>query len=780
MVGSDMRDLSSQIRTVPVSSDHGSRPRRGGGWDVECKVSKSRQAMMSLIGLLCALGATSGARGQLDSMWEDGDGGAWSDPANWSTVDFPNNNGTTYNAIIAIPGNSGEYIVTLDVPITIDGFEFTSLDARLDGLDTNTLEVLDHVLLTDAFIEGVPAFLSLGTLTFQSSICDDVCDTALVHTGPSAIWLGAGDIALKGTASFSHGAGSTFSILNARTLMADPGASFVNLGTIAKSSTQTTTVTGGTFANPGTLDVSAGTFSTDALMLVNNTLEEGTWIVRTGGTIDLVAQTIVTNLAKVAIGNPTSLFPAFDPVEVNGATGSIEINAGADFTTAGDFTNLGYLRVGPPSEFAVPSGSALTNYDPGTQTLSSGTFNIAGVLKFPGADIRVIDTILTLDEPSSMIVDDANNDALDMDITIANNASLRLSGGRSLTTGGNLTVAQNGTLRIDAGSTLTVGSSFVLTNLNGPILTPGRFIVQGTLKAPGASITTVQARLTLDTTGSMFVDLADNDALDTISSITSSGVLTFSGGRDQTLTSPGVSIAGQLVIGPSAGPDVSQVNAAGVVSQTAGSTLLRDGVLVAPGGYILSGTGKLLGTGMVVGGVTNGGRIAPGESPGQLEFVTKQGAFVQQNAGTVAIEIAGMLPGIEHDVVSIQGPLQFAGGNAGTLETQFIDGFQPLIGDVYDIVTYESVNGQFASVTQPDLPCDMVVTATYLPDRIQLGVEEKCVADCDKNGQVNILDFICFQSDFVNMTPCGDCDGNAVFNILDFVCFQSAFQAGCP
>ena len=55
-----------------------------------------------------------------------------------------------------------------------------------------------------------------------------------------------------------------------------------------------------------------------------------------------------------------------------------------------------------------------------------------------------------------------------------------------------------------------------------------------------------------------------------------------------------------------------------------------------------------------------------------------------------------------------------------------------------------------------------------------------CPADCDGNGVLNILDFVCFQTEWQNQTPFGDCDGNGEYNILDFVCYQGAFQAGCP
>ena len=60
------------------------------------------------------------------------------------------------------------------------------------------------------------------------------------------------------------------------------------------------------------------------------------------------------------------------------------------------------------------------------------------------------------------------------------------------------------------------------------------------------------------------------------------------------------------------------------------------------------------------------------------------------------------------------------------------------------------------------------------------GTPSGCFADCDGNGVLNILDFVCYQGLFQAGDPGADCDGNGVLNILDFVCFQGAFQAGCP
>ena len=54
-----------------------------------------------------------------------------------------------------------------------------------------------------------------------------------------------------------------------------------------------------------------------------------------------------------------------------------------------------------------------------------------------------------------------------------------------------------------------------------------------------------------------------------------------------------------------------------------------------------------------------------------------------------------------------------------------------------------------------------------------------CPADCNGDGALNILDFVCFQNEWQNQTSAGDCDGNGAYNILDFVCYQNIFSAGC-
>jgi len=54
-----------------------------------------------------------------------------------------------------------------------------------------------------------------------------------------------------------------------------------------------------------------------------------------------------------------------------------------------------------------------------------------------------------------------------------------------------------------------------------------------------------------------------------------------------------------------------------------------------------------------------------------------------------------------------------------------------------------------------------------------------CIADCNDDGTLNILDFVCFQQLFQADDPAADCNGDGLLNIIDFVCFQTLFQEAC-
>lgn len=54
-----------------------------------------------------------------------------------------------------------------------------------------------------------------------------------------------------------------------------------------------------------------------------------------------------------------------------------------------------------------------------------------------------------------------------------------------------------------------------------------------------------------------------------------------------------------------------------------------------------------------------------------------------------------------------------------------------------------------------------------------------CAADCDANGELNILDFVCYKGEFDAASACADVNADGVLNIYDFIAFQTEFVAGC-
>jgi hypothetical protein len=66
-----------------------------------------------------------------------------------------------------------------------------------------------------------------------------------------------------------------------------------------------------------------------------------------------------------------------------------------------------------------------------------------------------------------------------------------------------------------------------------------------------------------------------------------------------------------------------------------------------------------------------------------------------------------------------------------------------------------------------------------LVNAIYWAAEGGCIADCNGNGSLNILDFVCFQQKFQAGEQSADINGDGNLNILDFVAFQQKFQQGC-
>ncbi|RJP38129.1 MAG: hypothetical protein C4547_04890 [Phycisphaerales bacterium] len=106
--------------------------------------------------------------------------------------------------------------------------------------------------------------------------------------------------------------------------------------------------------------------------------------------------------------------------------------------------------------------------------------------------------------------------------------------------------------------------------------------------------------------------------------------------------------------------------------------------------------GRIGGNGLTLfGNIRNtGGRTAPGRSSGAL---TLDGDYVQERGGTMEIELGGLVPDVEHDVLVVTGDAALG----GTMEILLIDGFEPQVGDRFTVMTYGSHSGEFDRVIPP-------------------------------------------------------------------------------
>lgn len=226
----------------------------------------------------------------------------------------------------------------------------------------------------------------------------------------------------------------------------------------------------------------------------------------------------------------------------------------------------------------------------------------------------------------------------------------------------------------------------------------------------------------------------------------------------------------------------------GTVELMPGSTVRVLGATIPVEGGTLQGSGTVV-TPRVA---NSGGTVSPGHSPGTL---TVDGDYEQQAGGTLSIEIGGLMPDAEHDVLVVTGTA-FLGG---TLRVALVDGFEPAPGSSFMVIAAGGLDGRFDMIDMPD-----GFDVGYTGAGVVVG-PSLCLADLTKSsdpldptyglpdGVVDGSDFFYYLDSFAAMNllvadrttssdpndasygvPDGVLDGSDFFYYLDL------FAAGCP
>ena len=139
-------------------------------------------------------------------------------------------------------------------------------------------------------------------------------------------------------------------------------------------------------------------------------------------------------------------------------------------------------------------------------------------------------------------------------------------------------------------------------------------------------------------------------------------------------------------------------------------------------------------------GVTfqNEGTLQIGSSPGIL----KANQYVQTDTGVLMIDIGGTNPGSEFDMLTVVGQATLD----GSLDVSMINIFDPILGDVFEILTAAGgVNGTFASTLFPDLGALRSMKLFYDTNTVTLAIVPDLPGDFDLDGDVDGFDFIKWQ-----------------------------------
>ena len=142
-------------------------------------------------------------------------------------------------------------------------------------------------------------------------------------------------------------------------------------------------------------------------------------------------------------------------------------------------------------------------------------------------------------------------------------------------------------------------------------------------------------------------------------------------------------------------------------TQTGGSTTLAGGGVSGSVPLTFSG-GTLTGAGTITATVSNTGAIvAPGASGAGILNIT--GAYTQGPGGSLAIELGGVTAGTQYDQLKVTGVTTLD----GTLNVSLVNSYLPASGALFQVLTFASKSGDFATKNGLDLGGGRSLTPTY-------------------------------------------------------------------
>jgi len=634
---------------------------------------------------------------------------------------------------------AGDVVKSGPAFLSVSGTGFTHTgETRVTG---GTLQLSLPELLPNA---GTVRVQTGGTLSHQT----ETIGTLFLHDGTVN-----GTTLTAGAFNVENGAiGST---------LAGPGAlTKSTAGTVDLY--QPNTYAGGAAVQAGTLVIHTigalpGTTLNQSLIRFDNTFGPFNDAITGPGAVEMIGSFVTYATTTNTYAGGTTLDQSTLQAQAAAIPGNVALlNGSIDFTqpapgtyagqitgTGGGFVPYGVTKFGPGDLTLTGNNSYTGGTSVGQGTLAVGHNSALGtgiLLLQSGTAVRAAGGPRTL--ANVLQVNGAVTFSGSDNLTFSNTALFTLGNGQTLTNtntatttigakfsgqagsllhaqAGNFTIgdptsfigfATAGTLQIDAGATMTLRSAGfaslpALTTLTGGTLAAANGVALGpsqTVTGAGAVNAKIAAQTgsIINATGNLSVGLATH-----VAGYFSDGEL-YTHANTVTLNDLNEAVLGSYTeIGDGAGPGT--LNAPNKSLLNPGRNVVGYGTVIGDfknNGYVkgegptlpdlLDFLGLVTGAGAFDGNVMFTGGYSPGNSPASVTL--NNATFAPTN--TLTMELGGLLPGSQYDVLNFTG----TGNLNGALNVQLINAFNPALGNAFDILNGTTTSA-FTSMSLPAL-----------------------------------------------------------------------------
>ncbi|MEX0877016.1 MAG: GC-type dockerin domain-anchored protein [Phycisphaerales bacterium] len=339
------------------------------------------------------------------------------------------------------------------------------------------------------------------------------------------------------------------------------------------------------------------------------------------------------------------------------------------------------------------------------------------------------------------------------DISVENQGLIVPAGGDMIVNnsdlgGGEIDIASDGVLVLDGGSVVQdtmvsgVAGSVIFANGNGDILRD------------------------IDTEGDILLGRGPRSSATIEGVITNNGTLTFH--EDNANHASGI-VDQRLFIG--ADQSATLVGSGIVVFNGSETGIQGDGnsVLIHEDGHTITGTGAFENI-----SIMNNGTIDPSGIDRRIRLAGDGSGIVLEASGRLVADLGGTDEEM-HDA------LELGSGTAvelgGTLQIRLDDGYIPVFGDTWDIISGGSISGLFDGVEVADASLGQVYRVIYQPSRVFVILT--CDGDLTGDGGIDFFDLSLFLSYFGSGDVRGDLNDDGQFNFFDISLFLQIFVQGC-